>query len=193
MTAASVYHQVLGIPGIDKIFYIGANGKIGNAVCRLLAEKNVKICIFSKYEGIVHPNITYTQDMSDIQSFKFTLIGKILKPNIYKRAFGGFDAGEPRYLLDYTVPFMPLNLSKNIKHVQIGVLRVANPKFLQGAYDFCFGLEEGHIYPCHAGCIINFTEKRGTDETGEIVLNEVVPAWAKAIKNGLQNRRLVIE
>jgi hypothetical protein len=82
MTAASVYNQIIAIPNLQKIFYIGANGKIGNAVCRLLVAKDIHICIFSKYQGIMHPNITYTQDMKDMRAYKFTLIGmfSMIKP-----------------------------------------------------------------------------------------------------------------
>lgn len=75
----------------------------------------------------------------------------------------------PRYLLDYTVPFMPLRAdTTRIHHVQIGVLAVAEPSLLKGYYDICFGIPQGHIYPCHMGCLINLIDGRTTDETGEV-------------------------
>lgn len=193
MTAASVYNQIIAIPNLKKIFYIGANGKIGNAVCRLLVERNIHICIFSKYEGIKHSNITYTHDLKDICEYKFCLIGKILRPSVYKTAFKGYTNVEPTYLLDYTVPFMPLELGRSVRHVQIGVLKTTNSKFLQGSFDVCFGIDENNIYPCHAGCIVNFMEKRETDETGEIDLKEIAPIWQKAISYGLQNKTLDLD
>ena len=74
-----------------------------------------------------------------------------------------------RYLLDYTVPFMPLRAdTTRIHHVQVGVLAVAEPSLLKGYYDICFGIPQGHIYPCHMGCLINLIDGRTTDETGEV-------------------------
>ena len=32
----------------------------------------------------------------------------------------------------------------------------------------CFGLPQGHIYPCHMGCIVNSIDKRETDEIGDV-------------------------
>ena len=188
MTAASIYHQLLAIPDLQELFYIGANGKIGNAICKLLVEKNIKICVFSKYEGFKHPNVRYTDDMKEMKSFKYTLIGKMLRSSVYVNVFKSGEVSEPRFLLDYTVPFMPISVTENVKHIQIGVLTSTNSKFLQGPFDFCFGLTENQIYPCHAGCIVNLMEKRESDETGEIDVTEIVPLWNKATKYGLRNK-----
>ena len=65
--------------------------------------------------------------------------GKILRPTVYKEAFKGFANTEMSYLLDYTVPFMPLKLGNQVKHVQIGVLESTNRNFLKGPFDVCFG------------------------------------------------------
>jgi hypothetical protein len=67
---------------------------------------------------------------------------------------------------------MPLRADTNrIHHVQIGVLAVAEPSLLKGYYDICFGIPQGHIYPCHMGCLINLIDGRTTDETGEVRLH----------------------
>ena len=42
----------------------------------------------------------------------------------------------------------------------------------------CFGLPQGHIYPCHMGCIVNSMDKRETDETGDV---QVTPLSATQI------------
>ena len=42
----------------------------------------------------------------------------------------------------------------------------------------CFGLPQGHIYPCHMGCIVNSMDKRETDETGDV---QVTPLNATRI------------
>jgi hypothetical protein len=64
---------------------------------------------------------------------------------------------------------MPLRAdTTRIHHVQIGVLAVAEPSLLKGYYDICFGIPQGHIYPCHMGCLINLIDGRTTDETGEV-------------------------
>jgi hypothetical protein len=52
------------------------------------------------------------------------------------------------------------------------------------------GTAQSHIYPCHAGCIINMTRKYERDETGEIDVGEVEGLWARAQAVGLQNKDL---
>ena len=52
MTAASVYQQLVALPDLQQLFYIGANGKIGTAVCQKLVQRGISVRIFSKYEGI---------------------------------------------------------------------------------------------------------------------------------------------
>jgi hypothetical protein len=131
--------------------------------------------------------VKYTDDMSAIKDFKYTLIGKILRPSAYSSVFKKYERSESRFLLDYTVPFMPISVSEKVKHIQIGVLNSTNSKFLQGPFDFCFGLAENQIYPCHAGCIVNYMEKCDSDETGEIDVTKIVPLWTQALKYGLRN------
>ena len=194
LTAASVYQQLMAIPNLKQIFYIGAGGKIGNAVCKMLVEKNISICIFSKYVGFEHPNVTYTQDIKDMASYKFVLIGKHLKSTFYEKTLDPCNfvskSVETRYLLDYTVPFMHLRLPATIQHVQIGVLKTTSNTFLKGHFDICFGIEENHIYPCHAGCILNMLDKRESDETGEIDLADMGHIWSRAKKHGLENKEI---
>jgi hypothetical protein len=56
----------------------------------------------------------------------------------------------------------------------------------------CMGLDQGHIYPCHAGCLLNLVTGRETDETGPIKLEDVEPLWIVANSCGLENRELVL-
>jgi len=199
LTAASVFYQICAIPNLKKLFYVGANGKIGTAVCKLLVQKGISICIYSKHAAMQHPNITYTQVISDMEEYDHVLIGKLLRPSVYQKAINcasrskenGSSKGQPQYLLDYTVPFIPLQGASNVHHVQIGVLKVTNNAFLRGYYDICMGTEQNHIYPCHAGCILNMVSKRETDETGEIDLDSIAPLWAKANEKGLFNREIL--
>ena len=51
LTAASVYQQLAALPDLQKLFYIGANGKIGTAVCQKLVQRGISVRIYSKYEG----------------------------------------------------------------------------------------------------------------------------------------------
>ena len=67
-------------------------------------------------------------------------------------------------------------------------LESTNKLFLKGAFDVCMSHDQNHIYPCHACCIINTAEKRETNETGEIVVEDVERYWEKALSYGLQNR-----
>ena len=86
--------------------------------------------------GFQHPLVSYTQDLNEMHSYKYTLIGKLLKASAYKNVLhlrsssngqgSGGDLPTSRYLLDYTVPYMPLPTSKGVSHVQIGVLNVTN-------------------------------------------------------------------
>ena len=216
LTAASIYNQLLDIPKLNKLFYIGANGKIGKAVCQLLLEnpktKHVQICIYSQapsHTQSEHTNITYTNRLSDMKQYKYVVVGKHIPPRLYQQALstlsscGATDSFKgTQYLLDYTVPFMPINVNnikraqmnlQPIQHLQIGLLKVTNSTFLRGHYDICFGIEEQHIYPCHAGCIINVLNKRKEDETGDIVLSDVAPLWKTATDYGLINKKLTFD
>jgi Delta7-sterol 5-desaturase len=197
MTTASVFHQVLSVPNLKKIFYIGGSGKIGKAVSMLLMEKGIQVKIYSRYMAMQHPNLSYTQDLSDMSEFEHIVIGKLLSPKVYQRAVDCIKKTKShtktKYLLDYTVPFLPLNLGENIHHIQIGVLNVAakeNSQFpvLRGHYDVCFGLSENQIYPCHAGCIINMLEQKKDNETGDVDGKEVLRLWKVARSYGLTNR-----
>lgn len=195
MTAASVLHQVLNLPFGDErvIFYIGAGGKIGKAVCELLARDGIRIVVFSKHHGYNHPLISYTDSLSDMLAFKFVLIGKLLRVQEYEKVLRF--RSRDQFLLDYTVPFIPIPvISRNYDsayrttHVQIGVLRSTSDTFLRGYYDICMGTAQNHIYPCHAGCIVNMVERVEKDECGEIDVEAVVPLWAIAHKYGLVNK-----
>jgi sterol desaturase/sphingolipid hydroxylase (fatty acid hydroxylase superfamily) len=193
LTAASVYYQVMAIPNLKKLFYIGANGKIGNVVCQLLLKKNIQICIYSKHVVYHHPNVTYTQDIRDMLGYEFVLVGKTLKPSTYRIDYSSNSSSETKYLLDYSVPFMPLHPLKKtwgVEHVQIGVLKVENKALLRGYYDICMGFEQDHIYPCHAGCILNMLNNREFDETGDINVEDIEPMWALAQSCGLANKDL---
>lgn len=196
MTAASVYNQIVEIPGIKDIFYIGANGKIGTAVCQLLCKNrpDIKICIFSSYQSMNHPNISYTTDLSEMLKYKVVIAGKILAGKKYDKVFAQAKrenlANKTRFILDYTVPFIPINTRSftEIKHIPIGLLAVNSKSFLRGHFDICMSHDQDHIYPCHTGCIINSYEGRESDETGDIDLAEMELMWKKALNYGFQNR-----
>lgn len=198
MTAASVFNQIVNIPDVKEVFYIGASGKIGNAVAQLLSERGIKILIFSQYHTTVHPNVAYTTDLHDMANYKHVVIGKLLNPKVYQKAASIINETKTetktRFLLDYTVPFIPLDLGKNISHIQIGVLSVGSrpnssaPPVLRGHFDVSMGHDENQIYPCHAGCILNMLEKKETNETGDIDVSEVTRLWKVATSLGLKNR-----
>jgi len=209
MTAASVYHQLTDLAGFDKlnsIFFVGANGKIGNAVCKqLLATKpNLKITIYSLSHTLDHPNVSYTSDLADLLNHKVVVLGKQLSLNKYAKALKPFRGASSRkeeltpykcrLILDYTVPYVPIDLSgfKNIEHHQIAVLDTSpsTSNFLKGHFDTGFGLEQHQIYPCHAGCIINTLYNRQTDEVGEICVNDMMTMWKRGLELGLRNKEL---
>lgn len=120
--------------------------------------------------------------------YKYVIVGKPLSTKLYNQAMKtrrmkGDIENETQYLLDYTVPFLPLptlnssvsgsttnssvsGSKLSVKHIQIGVLQVTNDEFLRGYYDICMGTAQNQIYPCHAGCILNMLVNRETDETG---------------------------
>jgi hypothetical protein len=157
-------------------------------------KSDVKIRIFSTYCKFNHPNVSYTQDLSEILKYKYVLIGKQLGPHKYERILRDYASKEHKYLLDYTVPYLPFRCdTARVHHVQIGVLKVANTSFLRGYYDICFALDQNHIYPCHAGCILNTVKKRETDEVGKIDVDNIEKLWKEAVGYGLVNRELLIE
>jgi sterol desaturase/sphingolipid hydroxylase (fatty acid hydroxylase superfamily) len=198
MTTASVYHQIADIPDLNELFFIGANGKVGTAVCQLLlrSRPNMKIRIYSRYHAMNHPNISYTSDLGEIVQYKVVVVGKFYTGHKYAQAFrGSEDHYRTRLILDYTVPFFPIAIKQCplIRHIQIGLLRMTDTSpsaFLKGHFDVCMSHDENHIYPCHAGCLLNLAEGRETDETGDINLNDVDVIWNKALKFGLQNRAI---
>jgi len=197
LTAASVYHQIIDIPNLKEIFFVGGNGKIGQAVIELLIRKGIKVTIYSRYEAISNPVVSYSTDLHDMAKFEHVVIGKLLHPKIYRKAVKIIQQNKSefrtRFLLDYTVPFMPMNLGKNVQHIQIAVLNVGSKScssdpLLEGHFDVCMGHDQNEIYPCHAGCILNSLEKRETNETGDIDADEVIRMWKIATKMGLRNR-----
>lgn len=196
MTAASVYNQIVEIPNNNEIFYIGANGKIGMACCALMAKRhpNLKIRVFSSYEGMKHPNVSYTTDLTEMFKYKVVIAGKIVPGHKYDKAFKQAKKSgiisKTRFILDYTVPFININrrqFSSEIQHIPIGLLQVTSNKFLRGHFDICMSHQQNHIYPCHAGCIINSHEGRESNETGDISLDEMELMWKKGLSYGLQN------
>lgn len=196
LTAASVYNQIAEIPDLNEFFFIGANGKVGNAVCAMFSKKNphVKIRVFSSFHGMDYPNVTYTQDLNEMLKYKVVVAGKILPAHKYAKvsqiAIRDNNAVKTKFILDYTVPFIEIKLKSNpgIRHQPIGCLQVNSKKFLKGHFDICMSHEENHIYPCHAGCIINSYEGKEFDEVGEIDLIEMETIWKKALNYGFQNR-----
>lgn len=197
MTSASVYHQIAEIPGINGIFFIGANGKIGQAVIEKLLKTrpDFKVCIYSKYEAIQHPNVTYTANLHDMFSYEVVLAGKILPAKHWEKAMKRIpEQSKSRVILDYTVPFIPIALQPhlNIRHIQIGLLETSGNSLLKGHFDVCMGHDQNHIYPCHAGCILNMMEGRETHETGDINWKDAERLWNKALSYGLRNKSISI-
>jgi len=197
MTTASVFQQIMNIPDLEEFFFIGANGKVGTAVCQLLlmARPKLKIRIFSSYAAMDLPNVSYTSDMQEIVNYKVVVVGKFYSGHLYAKAFKGSSKScATRFILDYTVPFIPIDVKDCtwIQHIQIGLLQMTDsPKaFLKGPFDTCMSLDQNHIYPCHAGCLLNLTDHRETDEVGEINLDDIDIYWKKAVSYGLANRSI---
>lgn len=194
MTVASVYHQIADIPNLDKFFFIGAGGKVGVAVCEMLTRThpNLKIRIFSQTPQLEHPNITYCQDLSEMADYKVVMIGKMLSPAMYKKALQKLDSVQTQYILDYTVPTLPIQAvedrPENIQHIRVGLLKTfPNNPFLKGTYDTCMGHDENHIVPCHFGCLLNTVEGKETNEVGEVDQKEALRLWTLATARGFQN------
>merc|ERR1712176_1612570 len=95
---------------------------------------DLKIRVYSSYEGLDHPNISYTQDLSEMLKYKIVVVGKTLPPQKYEKAsqtaIRENIVCRTKFVLDYTVPFIPINLkaSPEIKHLQIGLLMVTGKK-----------------------------------------------------------------
>lgn len=194
MTVASVYHQIADIPNLKEFFYIGAGGKVGTAVCEMLVrtKPDLKIRIFSRNHFLDHPNISYSNDLSEITGYRVALVGKILSQEMYRKAFDGADVCKTRFILDYTVPAMQIEALKKrperIQHTRVGLLKtMPNNSFLKGHYDFCMSHDENHIVPCHFGCLLNTIEGRESDEVGDIDQNDVERLWKMTTARGFRN------
>jgi hypothetical protein len=126
--------------------------------------------------------------------YKVVLVGKILGEKQYSKVFRNVNTEcKTRYILDYTVPFIPIGAIRrrpeHIQHIQVGLLQTfPNNPFLKGSYDVCMSHDENHMYPCHFGCLINMTEQRETNEVGDIALEDMDPLWAKALARGFHNK-----
>jgi hypothetical protein len=195
MTVASVYHQIAAIPNLDALYYVGAGGKVGTAVCELLVQKcpNLKIRIFSRNHHFQHPNITYSDDLSEMGNYKVALLGKILPAGMYQTALRNATFIKTRFLLDYTVPLLPIPVLKErpepIQHIRIGLLqtKLPNNPFLKGHYDICMGHDENQIVPCHFGCILNTVSGRESHEVGDVDPKDVERLWAMTLARGFDN------
>lgn len=195
LTVASVYHQIADIKGLKELYYIGAGGKVGKAVCTLLTQScpQLKIRIFSRNQVLDHPNISYSTDLSEVRDYKVALIGKMLPREMYDKAFDPRQSCKTRCLLDYTVPKLPIDVlarrKEEIYHVRVGLLKTDNRsnKFLKGHFDVCMSHDENHIVPCHFGCLLNTFIGRESNEVGDIKLQEVEQMWKMAIARGFTN------
>ncbi len=194
MTVASVYNQMMDIPNLQEFYYIGAGGKIGTAVCEKLVRDNpkLKIRIFSRNVVLEHPNISYSTDLSEMADYKIVLVGKILSNSMYSKALKGKKSIRTRYVLDYTVPAMPVaainQRPENVQHIRIGLLKTGpNNSFLKGPYDVCMSTDENHIVPCHFGCLLNTVEGRETHEVGDIDQEQVDRMWKMTLARGFYN------
>ena len=121
----------------------------------------------------------------------FTGAGE-MSGDMYKKALSGVDKVETRYILDYTVPTIPIaaveKRPENIQHIRVGLLKTFNNNpFLKGTYDTCMGHDENHIVPCHFGCILNTVQGRETNEVGEIDQKDVERMWKLTTARGFQN------
>jgi hypothetical protein len=192
MTVASVFHQIADIPNLDCLFYVGAGGKIGTAVCEMLVRErpNLKIRIFSRNKVLEHPNISYSTNLSEIAEYKVALVGKILSGEMYRKALDAVEECKTRFVLDYTVPALPIAAlrKRGIQHIRIGLLKTEpNNPFLKGHYDLCMSHDENHIVPCHFGCLLNTIEGRETHEVGEIDQQQVQRLWKMTVARGFSN------
>jgi sterol desaturase/sphingolipid hydroxylase (fatty acid hydroxylase superfamily) len=195
MTVASVYNQIVDVPNLDRLFYIGAGGKVGTAVCELLttSRPGLKICIFSRHRVLNHPNISYTNNLSDMADYRVVLVGKILSNAMYEKALRTVDQVQTRFMLDYTVPVLPIPALESrgvgmIRHIRIGLLQTRpNNAFLKGHYDWCMSHGENQIVPCHFGCLLNTVNGRETNEVGEINPLQVEQLWKQANARGFYN------
>ena len=192
MTVACLYQNLTILKNVYTFYYIGGTGKIGKALTKLLAEKQLyTICIYSKsrdnYEKLVENilpyfknKITYSDDLNDIRKYSHAIIGKLLfekEIEIIKKT---------KYLLhlyDYNVPFIPIEHPK-IFHTKIGILENNNQKVLDGYFDINLGLNQKQIYACYAGCLLGFISKRETHEVGDINLDEINHYWELGQKYG---------
>jgi sterol desaturase/sphingolipid hydroxylase (fatty acid hydroxylase superfamily) len=196
MTVASVYHQIADIPNLKTLYYIGAGGKVGTAVCEMLVKHrpDLKIRIFSRHHALDHhANITYSSDLSEMADYEVVLAGKILCPKLYRKSLVNQKVVKTRFILDYTVPAMPIpclnERPEHIQHIRIGMLYTKSPNnpFLRGHYDLCMSHKENHIVPCHFGCILNTIQGRETNEVGDIDLKQVERLWKMTQARGFQN------
>ena len=192
MTTASIYYS-LQSKNIDNIYFIGGTGKIGMALTTLLINtNNKKICLYSsskpRFEEIkntllpeLQNKLTLSTDFNDVINFTNIIIGKQLSNNELNQIKKITTTKINIY--DYNVPFFPI-IQTNIQHKQIGLLENNDTCVLNGFFDISFGLKQRQIYPCYAGCLLGFIDKRQTNEVGEINIDEIDYYWKLGKKYG---------
>lgn len=200
LTVASVFHTIADMPDCNSFYYIGAGGKVGTAVCEMLAKArpNMKIRVFSRNQVLDYANISYSTNLKEMTDYEVVLVGKILPNKMYEDAFNGVEQVRTRIMLDYTVPAMPIVAVKrqpsDIKHVRVGLLKttLSNNPFLKGYYDICMSHPQNHIVPCHFGCLLNLINDRDSDEVGAICQKEVEQLWRMTLARGFSNAEIEI-
>jgi len=187
------FNQLMEFPEVREIFFIGANGKIGNAVCSLLLGKRpeVKICILSKNRSMNHPNISYTENIQDMLKYQVVVVGKILPgPKYILLLSGSSDPVKTKLVLDYSVPFIPLHFNQHpqIKHVQIGLIESTDRSFLRGPFDVCMSHDQNHIYPVMRAVSLTQPRQETQMKLEKYSSDDVKLYWEKALSYGLRNR-----
>ena len=178
MTVATIYKQILSLKIKSDVFYIGGIGKIGKVLCHLLKDADYRVCIYTQATTIPYEdygkNVYFTTNIDDITKYDYVINGK----NFSLDKVQGAVTARKSVILDYTVPFYPIN--KN--HYQLATLTCVDKSKLQGPYDICFDLKQYNIYPCHAGCIINVLRNHTKNEVGEIDISEINEDYFKMIE-----------
>ncbi|MFA6475869.1 MAG: hypothetical protein WCV68_00485 [Candidatus Paceibacterota bacterium] len=197
LTAATVFEQVMalrekrGLEADDPVMVTGSTSKIGRAIVLLLAEKGIKVKMFTlsndrflaiKTEaGAKSENIEWASSLSDGKCCPIWVTGKSIPRGRDLLDLIPYEAD----VLNFAVP-NPLNVSWKKTRSDLvfheGGLLAYKPDTT--SLRFTMRLRPGLTYACHAGTMVHAAMGWTHHEVGQVDIPQIEVTWKAALELG---------
>jgi len=195
LTAATVLRQALAI--LEKysikspVFLTGSTSKIGRVVALGLAQRGIKVLMFTQDEGRFQKiadeagefasNLKRTEFLSEGRTCSFWVSGKAIPAGADLYRF----VPEGAVVLNFAVP-NPLSKKdfkarSDIKSIEGGLLAYDPGKT---SLKFTMRLQPGITYACHAGTFVHAFKDWKHHEVGPVEMDKLVEVWQAATEIG---------